>query len=66
MGIGADYPLSAVMTSEWSSTLSRATMSTSVFLMQPVGQALAQIVGVWALLREDAAHGLGDKRCGPD
>ncbi|KAL2178586.1 major facilitator superfamily domain-containing protein [Thermothelomyces heterothallicus CBS 202.75] len=64
--IGAEYPLSAVITSEWSSTSSRATMLASVFLMQPIGQALAQIVGVWVLLGEDAAHGLHDKQCGID
>ncbi|AEO54259.1 hypothetical protein MYCTH_2296643 [Thermothelomyces thermophilus ATCC 42464] len=41
-------------------------MLASVFLMQPIGQALAQIVGVWVLLGEDAAHGLHDKQCGID
>lgn len=65
-GIGAEYPLSAVITSEWSSTSSRATMLSSVFLMQPVGQALAQVVGVLVLLGQDAAYGLHDKRCGLD
>lgn len=39
-------------------------MLSSVFLMQPVGQALAQIVGVWVLLGEDRAHGLQEKQCG--
>ena len=39
-------------------------MLSSVFLMQPVGQALAQLVGVWVLLGEDAAHGLQAKQCG--
>ncbi|KAL2199699.1 major facilitator superfamily domain-containing protein [Corynascus similis CBS 632.67] len=66
VGIGAEYPLSAVITAEWSSTSSRATMLSSVFLMQPVGQALAQIVGVWVLLGEDATHGLHGKQCGID
>ncbi|GAB1311228.1 Repressible high-affinity phosphate permease [Madurella fahalii] len=66
IGIGAEYPLSAVITSEWASTSSRATMLSSVFLMQPVGQALAQIVGVLVLLGQDAAYGLDDKRCGLD
>ncbi|KAK3336529.1 phosphate transporter [Cercophora scortea] len=64
IGIGAEYPLSAVITSEWSSTSSRATMLSSVFLMQPVGQALAQLVGVWVLLGEDAAHQIQDMQCG--
>ncbi len=39
-------------------------MMSSVFMMQPVGQALAQLVGVWVLLGEDAAHGLQEKQCG--
>lgn len=63
-GIGAEYPLSAVITAEWASTSSRATMLSSVFLMQPVGQALAQLVGVWVVLgREDMYH-LQDMQCG--
>jgi PHS family inorganic phosphate transporter-like MFS transporter len=41
-------------------------MISSVFLMQPVGQALAQAVGVLVLLGEDAAHNLHDKQCGLD
>lgn len=39
-------------------------MLSSVFLMQPVGQAVAQLVGVWVLLGEDAAHDLQEKQCG--
>ncbi|KAK4197464.1 putative inorganic phosphate transporter [Triangularia verruculosa] len=66
IGIGAEYPLSAVITSEWSSTSSRATMLSSVFLMQPVGQAVAQLVGLFVLLGEDRAHQLNDLRCGID
>ncbi|KAK3362868.1 major facilitator superfamily domain-containing protein [Lasiosphaeria hispida] len=66
VGIGAEYPLSSSITSEWSSTSSRATMISSVFLMQPVGQALAQLVGVWVLLGHDAAHNLQEKQCGID
>ncbi|KAK4178857.1 putative inorganic phosphate transporter [Triangularia setosa] len=66
IGIGAEYPLSAVITSEWSSTSSRATMLSSVFLMQPVGQAVAQLVGLFVLLGEDRAHRLHDLRCGID
>ncbi len=41
-------------------------MISSVFLMQPVGQALAQIVGVLVLIGQDNAHGLHDKQCGLD
>ena len=64
LGIGAEYPLSAVITSEWASTKSRATMLSSVFMMQPIGQALAQLVGLWVLLgREDSYH-LRELQCG--
>ncbi|KAG6026618.1 hypothetical protein E4U41_001227 [Claviceps citrina] len=66
IGIGAEYPLSAVITSEWSSTQSRATMLSSVFLMQPVGQALAQLVGLWVLLGFDGSKKLQALRCGLD
>ncbi|KAK4659771.1 hypothetical protein QC762_113820 [Podospora pseudocomata] len=66
IGIGAEYPLSAVITSEWSSTSSRATMLSSVFLMQPVGQALAQLVGLFVLLGENRAHRLHELQCGID
>ncbi|KAG6268873.1 hypothetical protein E4U47_004404 [Claviceps purpurea] len=64
IGIGAEYPLSAVITSEWSSTQSRATMLSSVFLMQPVGQALAQLVGLWVLLGFDRSRKLQTLQCG--
>lgn len=63
-GIGAEYPLSAVITSEWSSTQSRATMLSSVFLMQPVGQALAQLVGLWVLLGREGKFQLTELQCG--
>ncbi|KAK4682083.1 hypothetical protein QC764_113820 [Podospora pseudoanserina] len=66
IGIGAEYPLSAVITSEWSSTSSRTTMLSSVFLMQPVGQALAQLVGLFVLLGENRAHRLHELQCGID
>ncbi|ATY62210.1 phosphate transporter [Cordyceps militaris CM01] len=66
IGIGAEYPLSAVITSEWASTQSRGTMISSVFLMQPVGQALAQLVGLWVLLGFEDSKKLRDLRCGLD
>ena len=64
VGIGAEYPLSAVITSEWSSTQSRITMLASVFLMQPVGQALAQLVGVFVVLGRENQYGLEAMQCG--
>ncbi|KAF5018594.1 hypothetical protein F66182_9423 [Fusarium sp. NRRL 66182] len=66
IGIGAEYPLSAVITSEWSSTQSRATMLSSVFMMQPIGQALAQLVGLFVLLGFQRSHDLQGMRCGLD
>ncbi|OXV07485.1 hypothetical protein Egran_04750 [Elaphomyces granulatus] len=50
VGIGAEYPLSAVITAEWAPVKSRARMMAAVFLMQPVGQLMAQLVGIWVLL----------------
>lgn len=63
-GIGAEYPLSAVITSEWSSTQSRGRMISSVFMMQPIGQALAQLVGLWVLLGREDTFELQAKQCG--
>ncbi|CAM1507289.1 Fc.00g069300.m01.CDS01 [Cosmosporella sp. VM-42] len=66
IGIGAEYPLSAVITSEWSSTQSRGRMLSSVFLMQPIGQALAQLVGLFVLLGFEKSHNIQAMRCGLD
>ncbi|KAK7432567.1 hypothetical protein QQZ08_000774 [Neonectria magnoliae] len=66
IGIGAEYPLSAVITSEWASTQSRGTMLASVFMMQPIGQALAQLVGLFVLLGFEKTHNLREMRCGLD
>jgi PHS family inorganic phosphate transporter-like MFS transporter len=66
VGIGAEYPLSAVITSEWSSTKSRARMISSVFMMQPVGQALAQLVGLFVLLGFEDSRKIREMRCGLD
>ncbi|EMC93575.1 hypothetical protein BAUCODRAFT_125424 [Baudoinia panamericana UAMH 10762] len=49
IGVGAEYPLSAVIASEWSPTASRARLMASVFLMQPVGQLFAYAVGLLCL-----------------
>ncbi|KAK1974755.1 phosphate transporter [Colletotrichum cereale] len=66
IGIGAEYPLSAVITSEWSSTQSRGTMISSTFMMQPIGQALAQLVGLLVLLGREKSEGLQAMQCGLD
>lgn len=39
-------------------------MVSSVFLMQPVGQALAQLVGVWVVLGRNTQYGLQELQCG--
>lgn len=36
----------------------------SVFLMQPIGQALAQLVGLWVLLGRDQTNSLKAMQCG--
>ncbi|KAH8747618.1 major facilitator superfamily domain-containing protein [Diaporthe sp. PMI_573] len=66
IGIGAECNLSAVITSEWSSTSARASMISSVFLMQPVGQALAQLVGLSVLQGVNVSHDLRIMGCGLD
>ncbi|EDN05179.1 predicted protein [Histoplasma mississippiense (nom. inval.)] len=43
IGIGGDYPLSAVITSEFAPTKSRARMIATVFFMQPCGYLVATI-----------------------
>lgn len=49
VGIGAEYPLSAVITAEWAPTQARARMLCAVFFMQPLGQFAAQLVGILVL-----------------
>ncbi|RHZ57668.1 phosphate transporter [Aspergillus thermomutatus] len=44
IGVGADYPLSAVITSEFAPAKHRARMMASVFFMQPLGQIAGNIV----------------------
>ncbi|CAG8241471.1 unnamed protein product [Penicillium salamii] len=46
IGVGADYPLSAVITSEFAPTKHRARMMATVFFMQPLGQIAGNIVSV--------------------
>ncbi|KAJ5095927.1 hypothetical protein NUU61_005283 [Penicillium alfredii] len=46
VGVGADYPLSAVITSEFAPTKHRARMMASVFFMQPLGQIAGNLVSL--------------------
>ncbi|KLJ07552.1 hypothetical protein EMPG_16967 [Blastomyces silverae] len=50
IGIGGDYPLSAVITSEFAPTKSRARMIATVFFMQPCGYLVATLVALFATL----------------
>ncbi|KAK0640297.1 Repressible high-affinity phosphate permease [Lasiodiplodia hormozganensis] len=58
IGIGAEYPLSAVITAEWSPTHARARMMGAVFLMQPLGQLLANLVGIGVVMGYNRNHQL--------
>ncbi|KAI1503946.1 H+ symporter [Biscogniauxia marginata] len=46
IGIGGDYPLSAVITSEFAPTRWRGTMMAAVFSMQGIGQLSAAVVAL--------------------
>ncbi|ORX98812.1 major facilitator superfamily domain-containing protein [Clohesyomyces aquaticus] len=48
-GIGAEYPLSAVLTAEWASVNHRGQMLAAVFAMQPLGQLFAALAGFFAI-----------------
>ncbi|EWY84203.1 hypothetical protein FOYG_13967 [Fusarium oxysporum NRRL 32931] len=48
-GIGAEYPLSSIITAEWASTESRGVMLSAVFSMQSVGRLLSYTVSLGAL-----------------
>ncbi|KAF4768698.1 hypothetical protein HAV15_002177 [Penicillium sp. str.  len=59
IGVGADYPLSAVITSEFAPTKHRARMMATVFFMQPLGQIAGNIVSliVIAIARSNSSPG---------
>ena len=49
VGVGADYPLSAVITSEFAPRRHRPRMLAAVFFMQPIGQMVATVVSIIAI-----------------
>ncbi|KAF2448296.1 MFS general substrate transporter [Karstenula rhodostoma CBS 690.94] len=49
LGIGADYPLSAVITAEFAPRKYRARMLSWVFFAQPIGQLLANVLSLAAV-----------------
>ncbi|KAI1120846.1 major facilitator superfamily domain-containing protein [Nemania abortiva] len=58
VGLGAEYPLSAIIAAEWSSTKSRGRIMAAVFLMQSVGQLAAYGFGLVVLVGLGARLGL--------
>ncbi|KAK0706306.1 major facilitator superfamily domain-containing protein [Lasiosphaeria miniovina] len=58
VGIGAEYPLSASICTEWASTSARAKMMVAVFLMQPLGQLISQLVAYGVLLGYNKTYNL--------
>jgi len=46
IGVGGDYPLSAIISSEWASTEIRGRLMTAVFSFQGLGQLFASLVGM--------------------
>jgi PHS family inorganic phosphate transporter-like MFS transporter len=63
IGIGADYPLSAVITSEFAPKEKRARLLATVFFMQAMGQLFATLVSlaVIAGYRNDSLGHTGDE-----
>jgi MFS transporter, PHS family, inorganic phosphate transporter len=57
LGVGAEYPMSAIIAAEFSSARTRGTMMASVFAMQSVGRLLAWGVGLGFL--RDISHRYG-------
>ncbi|KAI7788119.1 hypothetical protein LA080_012182 [Diaporthe eres] len=49
-GIGAEYPVSAVIAAEFASTDTRAVMMAAIFLMQSIGRLMAVGIGLGSLL----------------
>ncbi|PSS03184.1 major facilitator superfamily domain-containing protein [Coniella lustricola] len=58
IGIGAEYPLSAIITAEWASTQSRGTMLAAVFLMQSVSRLCVDGISLGILEYASSQWGL--------
>ncbi|KAI3319135.1 MFS general substrate transporter [Xylariaceae sp. AK1471] len=65
VGLGAEYPLSAIIAAEWSSTKSRGRMMAAVFLMQSVGQLAAYGFGLAILVGVSKNLGLSPHETDP-
>ncbi|KAK1755633.1 major facilitator superfamily domain-containing protein [Echria macrotheca] len=57
-GIGAEYPISAIIVAEWASTESRGTMLAAVKSMQSLARILAVAIGLGALRNTAKKRGL--------
>ena len=66
LGIGADYPLSAVITSEFAPRKYRARMLSSVFFAQPIGQLLANLLSFSAVTAFKSEISVPGYSCGDD
>ncbi|KAI1084870.1 MFS general substrate transporter [Whalleya microplaca] len=65
IGIGAEYPLSAIIAAEWSSTKCRGKMMAAVFLMQSLGQLAAYAFGLAILYSVSRNAGLSPTEVDP-
>ncbi|PQE31248.1 hypothetical protein CJF32_00001827 [Rutstroemia sp. NJR-2017a WRK4] len=69
IGIGSDYPLSAVLTAEFAPRKLRGKMMTAVFMCQPLGQLAATLVTLIAVRTNEESIptnltvGSCDKKC---
>lgn len=66
LGIGADYPLSAVITAEFAPRKYRARMLSWVFFAQPLGQLLANVLSFAAVEGFRSQITNDTLACGPD
>ncbi|KAE9362960.1 MFS general substrate transporter, partial [Stipitochalara longipes BDJ] len=66
VGVGAEYPLAGVITSEFAPVQSRARMMVAVTLMQPLGQVAAAAVGLTVLTTLGKKRGLESLTESPD
>ncbi|ORY63230.1 major facilitator superfamily domain-containing protein [Pseudomassariella vexata] len=65
VGIGGDYPLSSIITSEFATTKWRGAMMGAVFAMQGIGQAVAALVMIFVTLgfKESLSQSRGISEC---
>ncbi|TQV92804.1 phosphate:H+ symporter [Cordyceps javanica] len=60
IGVGGDYPLASVISSEFAPTRWRGGLVAAVFSMQGLGQLMAAVVGlITAVIFQDAYDGIG-------